>query len=89
VPEPSAGDHGDDDLVRVLPSGDCPVGTPQEPELRLVSVGTTEVIVVRLADGEVVAFTSRCPHQGTDLTDRSPRALSSSWRRDGTWWDQS
>jgi len=36
-----------------------------------VSVGTTEVIVVRLADGEVVAFTSRCPHQGTDLTDAS------------------
>jgi len=71
VPDRTAGDHGDDDLVRVLPSDACPAGTPQEPELRLVSVGTTEVIVVRLPDGEVVAFTSRCPHQGTDLMDAS------------------
>lgn len=61
----------DDDLVRVLPSADCPVGTPQEPELRLVTVGTTEMILVRLSDGDVAAFTSRCPHQGTDLTDAS------------------
>ncbi len=71
MPEHSSGDHRDDDLVRVLRSDECPVGTPQEPELRLVSVGTTEVIVVRLPDGEVVAFTSRCPHQGTDLMDAS------------------
>lgn len=70
MPEHSAGNSGHD-LVRVMRSDDCPVGTPQEPELRLVSVGTEEMIVVRLTDGEVVAFTSRCPHQGTDLLDAS------------------
>ncbi len=69
--EPSVGDPGDDDLVRVMPSLDCPVGTPQEPELRRVSVGATEMILVRLTDGAVVAFTSRCPHQGTDLGEAS------------------
>ncbi len=71
MPERLAGDHSEDGLVRVLRSADCPIGTPQEPELRLVSVGTTEMIVVRLTDGEVVAFTNRCPHQGTDLADAS------------------
>ncbi|MDQ6797417.1 MAG: Rieske 2Fe-2S domain-containing protein [Actinomycetota bacterium] len=71
MPEHSAGAHGDGELVRVIRSADCPVGTPQEPELRLVSVGPTQMIVVRLTDGEVVAFTSRCPHQGTDLSDAS------------------
>jgi nitrite reductase/ring-hydroxylating ferredoxin subunit/predicted secreted protein len=63
--------HAGDDLVRVLPSDQCPVGTPQEPELRQVAVGTTEVILVRLTDGEVVAFAGRCPHQDTDLMDAS------------------
>jgi len=71
VPERSAGAPSEGELVRVMRSADCPVGTPQDPELRLVSVGTTEMIVVRLADGEVVAFTRRCPHQGTDLSDAS------------------
>ena len=58
MPEDAAGGSGHD-LVRVLKSDDCPIGTPQEPELRLVSVGTAEMILVRLADGEVVAFASR------------------------------
>jgi nitrite reductase/ring-hydroxylating ferredoxin subunit len=69
VPQP--GDDGGPDLVRVMLSSDCPVGTPQEPELRPVSLGATDMILVRLATGEVVAFAGRCPHQGTDLADAS------------------
>jgi nitrite reductase/ring-hydroxylating ferredoxin subunit/predicted secreted protein len=61
----------DDGLVRALPSEECPLGTPQEPELRLVQVGDQEVILVRLEDGTVAGVASHCPHQGTDLTDAS------------------
>ena len=43
------------------------MGTPQEPALRKVRVGDSEMILCRLTDGEVVAFGTRCPHQGTDL----------------------
>jgi nitrite reductase/ring-hydroxylating ferredoxin subunit/predicted secreted protein len=68
LPEPPEPDDG---LVRAIPSAECPVGTPQEPELRVVTLGDTELIVTRLSDGEVVAFAARCPHQGTDLTNAS------------------
>ncbi|MFN2608485.1 MAG: Rieske 2Fe-2S domain-containing protein [Acidimicrobiales bacterium] len=61
----------DGGMVRALPSAECPPGTPQEPALRLVSVGTSQLILTRLSGGEVVAFASRCPHQGTDLMDAS------------------
>jgi nitrite reductase/ring-hydroxylating ferredoxin subunit/predicted secreted protein len=61
----------DDGLVQALRSEDCPLGTPQEPELRLVQIGDQEVILVRLADGGVAAFASHCPHQATDLLDAS------------------
>ncbi len=47
------------------------MGTPQEPELRKVRVGDSEMILCRLADGEVVAFGTHCPHQGTDLMEAS------------------
>jgi nitrite reductase/ring-hydroxylating ferredoxin subunit/predicted secreted protein len=47
------------------------MGTPQEPELRKVRVGDSEMILCRLTDGEVVAFGTRCPHQGTDLMEAS------------------
>ncbi|MGI9021908.1 MAG: Rieske 2Fe-2S domain-containing protein, partial [Acidimicrobiales bacterium] len=67
VPAPGTGDE----LVRVMPSHDCPLGTPQEPELRIVTVADTEIILVRLAEGDVTAFASRCPHQGTHLVDAS------------------
>ena len=58
-------------LFRALRSEECPTGTPQEPALRRVRVGDSEVILCRLADGEVVAFGTRCPHQGTDLMQAS------------------
>ena len=61
----------EDGLVRALPSENCPLGTPQEPELRLVRVGDQEVILVRLEDGTVAGVASHCPHQGTELTDAS------------------
>ena len=61
----------DDGLFRVLPSEDCPSGTPQEPVLRRVRAGDSEVILCRLTDGEVVAFATHCPHQGTDLMQAS------------------
>ncbi len=66
TPTPSA-----DEMVRVMASGDCPLGTPQEPELRTVSVADTEIILVRLAEGDVAAFAGQCPHQGTDLASAS------------------
>jgi nitrite reductase/ring-hydroxylating ferredoxin subunit/predicted secreted protein len=61
----------DDGLVRALPSEECPLGTPQEPELRLVRVGDQEVMLVRLEDGTVAGVAGRCPHEATDLTDAS------------------
>ena len=61
----------DDGLVRTLPSAECPRGTPQEPELRLVRVGSQDVILVRLEDGTVAGVAGHCPHQGTELTDAS------------------
>ena len=61
----------DDRLVRTLPSAACPRGTPQEPELRLVQVGSHEVMLVRLEDGTLAAVAGHCPHQGTDLSDAS------------------
>lgn len=75
MPDPRASgaqaDGVDDGLVRVMASAECPMGTPQEPALQVVSVTGTEVILVRLADGDVAAFASRCPHQGTDLSGAS------------------
>jgi len=68
---PERDDDAPADLVRVMQSGECPMGTPQEPELRRVSLGSTDMILVRLGTGEVVAFASHCPHQGTDLGDAS------------------
>ena len=67
MPESAA----DDDLLKALPSDQCPAGTPQEPVLRKVQVGDSEVLLCRLSDGEVVAFGTRCPHQGTDLLEAS------------------
>jgi nitrite reductase/ring-hydroxylating ferredoxin subunit/predicted secreted protein len=66
-----ASEPADAELVRALPSEECPLGTPQEPELRKVRVGDSEMILCRLSDGQVVAFGTRCPHQGTDLMEAS------------------
>jgi nitrite reductase/ring-hydroxylating ferredoxin subunit/predicted secreted protein len=61
----------DDGLVRVLPSDQCPRGTPQEPVLRLMQVGDRDVMLVRLEDETVVGVAAHCPHQGTELSDAS------------------
>ena len=66
APEPA-----DAGLHKALPSEECPTGTPQAPVLRHVRVGDSEVILCRLDDGELVAFGTRCPHQGTDLMGAS------------------
>ena len=49
----------------VLPSGDLPPGSPP----RRVKVAGAGVMVARLAEGRVVAFSATCPHQRTDLGD--------------------
>ena len=61
----------DDGLVRALRSDECPRGTPQEPELRLIEAGGHHVMLVRLEDDTVVGVAGHCPHQGTELTDAS------------------
>jgi nitrite reductase/ring-hydroxylating ferredoxin subunit len=56
-------------LLRALRSDECTVGTAQEPGMRQVRVGSAWVLVARLAGGEVVAFSTTCPHQATPLDD--------------------
>lgn len=51
----------------VLRSEELPPGTPNRPEIHHARVGESEVLLARLADGEVVAFDAKCPHQGTSL----------------------
>lgn len=51
----------------VVPSADCVVGPPGEPDFHHVRVGSAEVLVARLPDGGVVAFSALCPHQATPL----------------------
>lgn len=62
-------------MRRVLASADLPATEPSgparrtwtQPVLRRVQVGGAEVLLVRLPDGRVVAFSAHCPHQGTPL----------------------
>ncbi|MGH9182221.1 MAG: Rieske 2Fe-2S domain-containing protein [Acidimicrobiales bacterium] len=56
-------------LQPVLQSEQLRAGTPDDPSFRRVRVGRTEVLLARLPSGEVVAFGSHCPHQGTPLED--------------------
>jgi len=56
-------------LVRILPSDELIVESPGEPNLRKVTVEGVDVLLGRLADGPVVAFSARCPHQQTDLAE--------------------
>ena len=53
--------------VKVLPSAELIEETPGEPRLRRVTVAGTDVLLGRLSGGQVVAFSSTCPHQQTDL----------------------
>jgi nitrite reductase/ring-hydroxylating ferredoxin subunit/predicted secreted protein len=43
------------------------VATDEDPGIRRARVGRGDILLVRLADGEVVAFATQCPHQNTDL----------------------
>ncbi len=56
-------------LVRALPSDELLAESPGEPNLRRVTVEGTDVLLGRLSDGPVVAFSVRCPHQQTDLEE--------------------
>ena len=46
-------------------------GPPDEPGLHKVRVGDHDVLVTRLPAGDVVAFSSTCPHQDTPLDEAS------------------
>ncbi|MDQ2827231.1 MAG: Rieske 2Fe-2S domain-containing protein [Actinomycetota bacterium] len=59
----------DEALVRALPSADLLAESPGEPNIRMVTVEGVDVLLGRLADGPVVAFAARCPHQQTNLED--------------------
>lgn len=53
--------------VRALRSGELVAESPGAPNLRRVTVEGADVLLGRLSDGPVVAFSARCPHQKTDL----------------------
>ncbi|HEX2047802.1 MAG TPA: Rieske 2Fe-2S domain-containing protein [Acidimicrobiales bacterium] len=50
-------------MERGLPSGELAAGGPP----RRLTVAGSDLLLVRLAGGRVVAFTASCPHQRTDL----------------------
>lgn len=54
-------------FVRVLASAELIEETPGEPRLAKVTIDGTDVLLGRLAGGKVIAFSSFCPHQQTDL----------------------
>lgn len=58
-------------LHRVLRSEELGATPSGQPEIRRVRVGDTDVLVARLLTGQVVAFGSACPHQGTPLQEGS------------------
>lgn len=51
----------------VVRSADCVAGPANEPEFHHVRVGKADLLVTRMPDGEVVAFSAECPHQATPL----------------------
>lgn len=51
----------------VVRSADCVAGPPGEPEFHQARVGSSDVLVVRMPNGEVKAFSAECPHQSTPL----------------------
>lgn len=56
-------------MIRALPSGELRAGEAGDTDLRRVEVDGEDVLLARLADGQVVAFAGFCPHQMTDLGD--------------------
>ncbi|MDQ3642589.1 MAG: Rieske (2Fe-2S) protein, partial [Actinomycetota bacterium] len=54
-------------FVQVLASADLIEETPGEPRLMMVTVAGTDVLLGRLAGGQVIAFSATCPHQQTHL----------------------
>jgi nitrite reductase/ring-hydroxylating ferredoxin subunit/predicted secreted protein len=54
-------------FVRVLPSAELEEETPGEPRLMMVTIDGTDILLGRLSGGEVIAFSSNCPHQQTHL----------------------
>jgi len=56
-------------MFRALRSEDLPAGEGIETQIRRVRTEWGHVMLARLGDGRVVAFTPSCPHQATDLDD--------------------
>ncbi|HEX2063904.1 MAG TPA: Rieske 2Fe-2S domain-containing protein [Acidimicrobiales bacterium] len=56
-------------LRPVLRSEELVAGTSGSSAMRKVRAGRHEVLVARLSTGQLVAFASRCPHQGTPLEE--------------------
>ena len=54
-------------FVQVLASAELIEETPGEPRLLMVTVAGTDVLLGRLAGGQVIAFSATCPHQQTHL----------------------
>ena len=52
-----------------MPSEELPAGPLTDPNLRRARVGRSDVMLVRLQSGEVLAFGAECPHQATSLDD--------------------
>jgi nitrite reductase/ring-hydroxylating ferredoxin subunit len=51
----------------VVRSEDCVAGPANEPAFHHVTVAAGDVLVTRMPDGRVVAFSAECPHQATPL----------------------
>ena len=58
-------------LVRVLPSAELLAQSAGGSPIRRASVAGTDVLLGRLAGGQLVAFAASCPHQQTDLAEAS------------------
>jgi len=54
-------------LRAVVRSTDCVAGPAGEPDFHHVRVGSADLLVARMPDGRVVAFSTECPHQATPL----------------------
>lgn len=61
LPQPAMGERG------ATLRDQATAGTVVLPDIREVEVGGWPVLVTRLASGEVIAFQTHCPHQGTPL----------------------
>ena len=60
-------------MLACLPSDQLVAGDGLETQIRRVRVGDGHVLVSRLMNGEVIAFSPVCPHQFTELDEATIR----------------